>query len=101
MVKALPATPAMPHPSANVPRSTRSVLMPTAPAIVRFCTTARTCRPQRERYMSSATAPVISRVSAITNKPLIGTSIVSVSWSEPIIQSGSSTPTSRAPKVER
>ena len=35
----------------------------------------------------------------MTNRPLIWTSIVSVTCSEPIIQAGNSTPTSRAPKT--
>ena len=43
----------------------------------------------------------MSSVKPMTNKPLIGTSIVSVTCSEPIIQGGNSTPTSRAPKIER
>ena len=51
LVKAEPATPAMPQPRPKVNRSTRSVLMPVAPAIMRFCTTARTWRPQRDLYM--------------------------------------------------
>ena len=44
---------------------------------------------------------VIRVVSAITNMPLIGIWIESVTCQEPIIQSGSSTPTSRAPNTER
>ena len=48
MVKALPATPAMPQPRPKVSRSTRRVSMPTAPLMVRFETTARTCSPQRD-----------------------------------------------------
>jgi hypothetical protein len=75
--------------------------MPTAPLIVRFDTTARTCRPQRDLNIKSATMPVMISVSPITNRPLICTSIVSVTLSEPIIQSGNCTPTSRAPKIER
>ena len=49
VVKAAPATPATPQPRAKVMRSTRLVLMPTARLITRFCTVARTCKPQRER----------------------------------------------------
>ena len=45
--------------------------------------------------------PVMSSVRPMTNRPLICTSIESVTGSEPIIHCGSSTPTSRAPKIER
>ena len=75
--------------------------MPTAPAMIRFCTTARTWRPQRDLYKTQATTTVISTVRPITNTPLIGTSMLSVTLSEPSIHCGSSTPTSRAPNTER
>lgn len=72
-----------------------------APAMIRLLTTARPCTPQRERNIRGATMAVMIGVSVITNRPLICASIASVSWSEPIIQSGKDTPTSRAPKIER
>jgi hypothetical protein len=50
VVKAAPATPAMPQPSEKLKRSTRSVLMPTAPLIMRFCMVARMRMPQRDLY---------------------------------------------------
>lgn len=101
MVKAEPAMPAMPQPIPKVRRSTFSVLMPTAPAMTRFCTTARTCWPQRERYIIVPTTTVMSTVSTMMNMPLIGISMVSVACQEPSIQAGRSTPTSRAPNTER
>jgi len=95
MVKALPAMPAMPQPRPKVITIDLSGVMPTAPAITRFCTTARTCLPTRpEQHV--ATAIVIRMVSAITNMPLIGIWMESVACHDPIIQSGNSTPTSRA-----
>ena len=48
-----PAMPARPDPKAKVSMFTRSVLTPTQEAIVRFCITARICRP-REVLVSSA-----------------------------------------------
>ncbi len=69
--------------------------------MMRFCITARTCLPQRDLYMMYATASVISTVRHITKMPLIGTSMVSVTCFDPSIHCGSSTPTSRAPKIER
>src|ERR1022692_337857 len=101
VVKAAPATPAMPQPRQNVKRSTSLVLMPTAPLMVRFCTVARMCRPMRERNMKSHTQKVSSNVSPITNTPLIGISMLGVGLKEPINHSGSVGVTSRAPKVER
>ena len=91
----------MPHPSAKVARSTPAVLMPTASAMGRFCTTARTFLPQPERYISRYTANAMDRAMTITNRPLMGISTRSVTWKAPIIHSGRSTPTSRAPKIDR
>ncbi len=75
IVNAEPATPAMPQPSPNVSMSMCRVSMPTASLMVRFATTARTCSPQRERYIKIATTAVMTNVSPITNSPLIWTSI--------------------------
>ena len=101
VVNAAPATPATPQPRAKVMRSTFFVLMPTERAITRFCTVARTCRPQRERYSRKKMASVSSSVTAITNRPLRGMSMASVGLNEPISQSGMLALTSRAPKIER
>ena len=101
MVKAEPATPAMPQPRPKVMRSTIFVLMPTAPAMTRFWITARTFLPQPDLYIRNQTPKVISSVSPITNRPLIGTSMMSVRLIEPRRYSGKVTPTSRAPNTER
>jgi len=101
MVKALPAMPAMLQPSPKVTRSTRPVSMPTAPAMTRLPITARTRLPRGERKISIQTATIMPIVMHMTMMPLIGTSTVSVSCAAPIILSGSSTPTSRAPSTNR
>ncbi len=101
VVKAAPATPAMPQPMAKVRRSVWLVLMPMALAICRFATVARTRRPQRLRYRASITAPVTKAVSASTNRPLIGMSRPGCGAQEPSSQSGSVGLTSFGPMPVR
>ncbi|MNL46098.1 hypothetical protein D3C87_1687830 [compost metagenome] len=101
VVKAAPAMPAIPQPSENVTRSTRFVSMPTAPLMARFCTVARTCRPQVERNNAKSSPPVSRMLMDMTNRPLMGMSTPSSGCQEPISQSGSVGLTSRGPNSER
>ena len=101
VVKAAPATPAIPQPIAKVIRSVRRVLMPVALAMGRLATVARTRRPQRERYSANSRPAVTTSVSAITNMPLIGMSSPSAGAQEPISQSGSVGLTSFGPIAVR
>src|SRR5487761_2802702 len=101
VVKQAPATPAMPQPTAKVTRSMFLVLMPTAPAMTRFCVVACTFIPQLVRNRNSTTAPVTRIDMTITKMPLSGISMSGVGFHEPISQSGRVALTSRAPKAER
>ncbi len=88
VVKAAPATPAMPQPMAKVRRSVFLVSMPMALAITRLLTVARTRRPQRLLCSAISTPAVTAMVSASTNRPLMGMSSPSAGAHEPISQSG-------------
>ncbi len=89
MVKALPATPAMPQPRPNVKRSTRSVSIPTAlghRSVGHH--RAHLLAPAHAENQQIDTNTVINAVSTMTIMPLIGIWIVSVRLVAPIIQSG-------------
>src|SRR3989344_9479911 len=88
VVKAAPATPAMPQPMANVRRSVFLVLMPMALAITRLLTVARTRRPQRALYRASSNRAVTRAVRPMTNRPLIGMSRPSAGGPEPLRHPG-------------
>ncbi len=64
-LRATPATPAMPEPSPKVSASTRPVRMPMAPAMRRFCVTARMDKPSDVLRRTNAMAPMTSRLKTM------------------------------------
>ena len=101
MVNTAPAMPARPEPSAKVMASTRCVSMPTAPAMARFCVTARTFSPHGVRYSSRYTPVATSAVSPTMKIRVSGSWMPAVGSHAPASHAGSGTLTSCAPKIER